>query len=167
MAHDLTPQIFLYTYPLRLRRSERQRQRMVEFIRTRAEGMGMSIFGKVREALRDKTRENFHAGLQSLGIEASMTPRGRREEHIKRAGRARSLGIIDIPDGAVRWANVQLMNNLTDSYYCATYSAPDSKITPAFPNISVKSTRVRSRWAVGDVVHVDWKGNDYGLEVVD
>ena len=96
----------------------------------------MSIFGKVREALRDKTRENFRTGLQSLGIEASMAPRGRREEHIKRAGRARSLGIIDIPDGAVRWANVQLMNNLTDSYYCATYGVPDLKITPAFPNIS-------------------------------
>jgi len=42
----------------------------------------MGFFDRVRETLRDRTRENFCDGLQRLGIHAQMAERGCAEENI-------------------------------------------------------------------------------------
>ena len=67
----------------------------------------MSFFSKLREARRDKTRDELCAHLQSLGIEAQMVPRGRAEEKIY-PGPRRSLGVIDIAEGPIPWVNVTI-----------------------------------------------------------
>ena len=56
---------------------------------------------------------------------------------------------------------------MEDTHYCATYGVPDQKIGPTFPNVSIKSVRVRDGRVFGDVVRLDWKGNDFGLGVID
>ena len=127
----------------------------------------MNFFQKVREGLRDKTRDEFCAGLQSLGIAARLAPRKLPEEELKRQPSYRCLGIIDIPDGKVRWVNVQLANGEGQNIYTATYGVPDTKINASFPKVSVKSIRVREPRYVGAVVGLEWSGNDFGLGVID
>ena len=127
----------------------------------------MSFISRIREALRDKMRDRFCDGLQQLGIDASLAPRGRLEEKVKRANKSRSLGLIDIPGGPVRWVNVQELSTLEDTFYCATYGVPDPKITRTFPTVTIRSSRVRSTPLFGDVVGVDWKGEDFGLGLID
>ena len=56
---------------------------------------------------------------------------------------------------------------MEDTHYGATYGVPDQKIVPTFPNVSIKSVRVRDGRVFGDVVRVDWKGNDFGLGVIE
>lgn len=130
----------------------------------------MSFFSKLRKAFRDTMRDEFCAGLQQrLGIDAALAPRGRREEQVKRARRARSLGLIGIPTGQIRWVNVQEFSDLgvIDTYYCATYGVPDPQMTATFPNVHIRSVRVRNTRLFGDVVRVDWRGDDFGLGVID
>lgn len=119
----------------------------------------MRFIGKIREAFRVKMRDEFCAGLQQqLGINASLAPRGRREEQVKRANRARSLGLVDIPDGPIRWVNVQEVGGaMEDTHYCATYGVPDQKIGPTFPNVSIKSVRGKGRSSF-------WGCGSFGLE---
>ena len=128
----------------------------------------MRFVSKVREAFRDKMRDDFCAGLQQrLGIDAALAPRGRPEEAVKRASRSRSLGLIDIPEGQIRWVNVLELAGFQDVFYCATYGVPDSKITPTFPRVNIRSARVKSPLFTGDVVRLDWKGEDFGLGVIE
>ena len=65
----------------------------------------MSFISKVREAFRNKTREDICAHLRGLGIAVQMAPRGRAEEKIY-TGPRRSFGVVDITEGPIRWVNV-------------------------------------------------------------
>ena len=128
----------------------------------------MSLVSKLREAFRDKMRDDYCAGLQQrLGIDAALAPRGRPEEKVRGPNRSRSLGLIDIPEGQVRWVNVQELRGFQDTFYCGTYGVPDPRITPTFPNVNIRSVRVRSPRVLGNVVRVDWKSEDFGLGVID
>ena len=60
----------------------------------------------MRERLRDKSRDTLTAALNVLGVDAEMAGRGRAEEDIQKPWGKHSLGIIDIPEGLVRWINV-------------------------------------------------------------
>ena len=76
----------------------------------------MSFVSKLREAFREKMRDDFCAGLQQrLGIDAALAPRGRPEEEVKRANRSRSLGLIDITAGQIRWVNVEEFSDVEDT----------------------------------------------------
>ena len=67
---------------------------------TRSQG----VWGKLRERYRDKSRDELCAHLRILEIDAQLAPRGRKEEKIGGEG---SLGLIDIPEGPIRWVNVR------------------------------------------------------------
>ena len=73
----------------------------------------------------------------------------------------------NIPEGQIRWVNVQELSDPEDAYYCATYGVPDPTITPTFPKVNIRSVRVRSPRVLGNVVRVDWEGSDFGLGVID
>ena len=60
----------------------------------------------MKEKLRDKTRDNLTNALNSLGVKAEMAERKRAEEKVHNAWWNRSLGVIDLPEGPVRWINV-------------------------------------------------------------
>ena len=75
----------------------------------------MSIFRKVSKFFRDKKRDELCAHLQSLGIDAQLAPRDRKEENLTTGPPAsyilvdspNSLGLIDISQGPIRWVNVR------------------------------------------------------------
>ena len=55
------------------------------------------------EKWRDKTRDEIADAINSLGIKAEMAERKRTEENILNSWFTRSLGIIDIPEGPIKW----------------------------------------------------------------
>ncbi len=159
----------------------------------------MSLFSKVREQFRNnKVRREFLAvdkicaHFNRLGIDAHMAPRGRAEEIIY-AGRRRSLGVIDIVEGPIRWINVTeatgWIDEDSDGDYLV-YGVPDPRIRPGFPMVRLKAVSVkkpffRSGWwkyeALGtrgpgrkdmelwgsrQVIGVRWEGEDSGLGIV-
>lgn len=127
----------------------------------------MGFFDKVREALRDETRDYVCASLKSMGINAKMAERGRFEEEICDKG---SLGIIHIPEGAIRWVNIrkQRLPNLDGhqvTYYYTEYGVPDARLREVNP-IHIRSIRKKTFPLFGKVVDALWEGEDYGTGVV-
>jgi len=59
----------------------------------------------MKDIFRDKTRDNLARDLNSLSIRAELAERGQVEEKIENSWYQRSLGIIYIPDGLIRWVN--------------------------------------------------------------
>ena len=112
----------------------------------------MSFFSKVRETLRSKPgdkRDEFCVHLQSLGIDVQMTPRGRAEEKIY-AGPRRSMGVIDIIGGPIRWVNVTQATRAVggapdedDMPDYLVYGVPDARVGPGFPKVRVKAMTVK------------------------
>ena len=60
----------------------------------------------MKEKLRDKTRDKLVHSLNALGVGATMAERGRPEERIRKSWGKRSLGVIDIPQGPIRYINI-------------------------------------------------------------
>ena len=124
----------------------------------------MSFFRKVRENFRDTKRDEFCAHLRSLGMDAEMASRGRREEKLGGG----SLGLIDISKGPIRWVNVRRLGPGQDGNagYYAEFGVPDPKVTADFPKVRIRSVKVKTSWFFGKVVDIEWKGEDFGLGIV-
>jgi hypothetical protein len=63
----------------------------------------------MRNMLRDNTRDAFTRDLCAIGVKAVIAERGREEEKIRSGSKwlkQRSLGVIDVQEGAVKWINV-------------------------------------------------------------
>jgi len=91
------------------------------------------FFDVLRDIFRDHARDDICRGPRSFGIDAQMAPRGRAEEDIGEG----SLGVIDIPEGPIRWVNVRKIvtgggRSSTTDYY-TDYGVPDSRLGPNSP----------------------------------
>ena len=138
-----------------------------------AEPPGKSVLGKfffeVKETFRDSTRDDICAGLQRLGIDARLAERGRVEEKF---GGKSSPGLIEIPEGPIRWVNVrkETRQDLPDVYY-TDYGVPDPRLEPNFSKtVRIKSVRKKNFPLLGEVVDLRWEllweGEDFGLAVI-
>lgn len=131
----------------------------------------MSLFSKVRERLRDHTRDELCARLHALGIPAQMAERGRPEEKIT-SWRGSSKGVIDIASGPIRWVNIKKDTygggpvTLTTTGWDAEYGIPDSKIDTNFPVVRIETVLVKDLPVLGKVLNLGWKGNDVSLSVI-
>ena len=126
----------------------------------------MDFFDKVHERLRDHTRDDICARLRSLGIDAQIAERDRTEERIGCGNRRtypfqvdmRSLGLIDIAEGPIRWVNVlrSASSPSSGTVYRTDYGVPDPRLGPRMtgyiPNLQIKSVR--------NVSVLRWKGKD-------
>jgi len=141
----------------------------------------MGIVRKTREKFRDKTRDRICADLQRLGVDAQMAARGRDEEKVRRTfldllvalgGTSReSLGIIDIPNGPIRWINVRKTITISqygysEPSYCVDYGVPDCRLNPNF-KLRIKSVHFKrfSLWRK-EKIDLRWKGKDSGLGII-
>ena len=113
----------------------------------------MSFFKTLSESFRDKERDEFCQHLQTLGIKAQLALRGREEEKFGGG----SLGVIDIPEGPIRWVNVWRGGYSQDGNagYYAELGVPDPKLTASFPNVKIRSWKVKTSWLFGKVVDID------------
>ena len=127
----------------------------------------MDFFREVRETFRDHARDDICAHLQTLGIDARMAERGRVEEKFGGEG---SLGLIEIPEGPIRWVNVRKVTSIGvqggSSTYYTQYGVPDSRLEPNFPRYRIKTVRVKTVPLVGRVVDLRWEGDDSDLGII-
>ena len=116
------------------------------------------------EALRDKSRDELAQNLNLLGIKADLAERGRPEEKVEKSWYQRSLGIIDVPEGLVRWINVLKKDRSRNSppRWWMVLCIPDERPIPKHGAINIKTIRKKTFPLFGKIVDVTWKGNDYG-----
>jgi hypothetical protein len=123
----------------------------------------------MKELLRDKTRDKLAQKLNSLGVAAVLAERGRAEEKIENSWYQRSLGIIDIPEGLVRWINILKKDGSKNSppRWWIILAIPDERPIPKHQAINIKTIRKRSFPLFGKIIDVTWKGNDFHTGLAD
>ncbi|MFC2010083.1 hypothetical protein ACFLUL_00690 [Chloroflexota bacterium] len=123
----------------------------------------------MRELLRDKTRDKLAQNLNSLGVTAVLADRGRAEEKIENSWHQRSLGIIDIPEGLLRWINILKKDGSKNSppRWWVVLCIPDERPIPKHQAVDIKTIRKKTFPLFGKIVDVTWKGNDSGTGLAD
>ena len=67
----------------------------------------MGFLRQIQEFLRDKTRDRLCVYLHRIGVDAKIAERNRREENIIAVDAySKSLGILEISEGYIRWINI-------------------------------------------------------------
>ncbi len=117
----------------------------------------------MKERFRDKTRDNLAYGLNLLGVHAELAERGRPEENIQKPAWMRSLGVIDLHEGPIRWINIVKRDG-------SQYSAPEWRLVLCIPDqrnspfgpLSLRTTRHKAFPQFWKVTRIEWDGDDYG-----
>ena len=117
----------------------------------------------MRERFRDKTRDELAATLQGLGVDATLAERGRAEEKVQNSWHQRSLGVIDLSEGPIRWINVLKQDGSDKSppRWWTNFCIPDDRLLSGRREIKIKTIRKKSFPMFGKVVDVNWKGSDH------
>ena len=93
----------------------------------------------MKEKLRDKTRDDLAHALNSLGV-------------------------IDLPEGPIRWINILKRDRSKNSppKWWINLCIPDERPVLIHKEVKVRTVRKKSFPLFGKVVDVAWKGEDYG-----
>ena len=118
---------------------------------------------------RDKSRDNLAGALNSVGVKAEMAERGRAEEKVENSWYQRSLGVIDILEGSIRWINILKKDRSQKSppRWWVVLGIPDDRPVSTHQEAKIKTVRKKSFPLFGKVVDVIWKGYDGGTGLVD
>ena len=120
----------------------------------------------MKEVFRDKSRDELAQSLNFLGIRADLAERGRVEENVQKSGYRfqRSLGVIDIPEGTIRWINIVKRDRTRNSppRWWIILGIPDERPISNRQTVKIKSVRKKTFPLFGKVVDVTWKGKDHG-----
>jgi hypothetical protein len=129
----------------------------------------MIEFSQMRELLRDKTRDRLAQNLNSMGVTAVLAERGRVEEKIENSWYQRSLGIIDISEGSVRWINMLKKDGSKNSppRWWVVLGIPDERPIPKHQVVDIRTIRKKTFPLFGKILDVTWKGNDSGTGLAD
>ena len=123
----------------------------------------MVSFQQMKEMFRDKSRDELAQTLNSLGIRADLAERGHPEEKVENSWYQRSLGVIDIPEGLVRWINILKKDASRNSppLWWVVLCIPDERPVPNYRAVDIKTIRKKTFPVIGKVVDVTWKGDDH------
>ena len=129
----------------------------------------MIWYRQMKEIFRDKSRDKLSQNLNSLGIIAYLAKRGRMEEKIENSWYQRSLGIIDIPEGLVRWINILKKDGSKNNppQWWVILGIPDERPLPKHKAVNINTIRKKTFPLIGRVVDVNWKGRDHGSGLID
>ena len=119
----------------------------------------------MKKVLRDKSRDDLADSISSLGVQASLAQRGLNEEKFQKFWIfKRSLGIIDIADGPIRWINYLKKDQSQHSppKWWVVFGIPDERPISATRKIKMKTIRKKTFPLFGKVTDVTWRGNDQG-----
>lgn len=122
----------------------------------------------MKEKMRDKSRDELANILNLVGVKAKMAERGRVEEKIEDSWYQRPLGIIDIPEGPIRWINILKKDgsNRSPPQWWVVLGIPDKKPLSNSQKVKIKTTRKKTLPMFGKVIDVTWKGDDSGTSLV-
>ena len=138
---------------------------------------------KINDKLRDKSRDKLSEKTQSIlpNGTATLAPRkdalGMKDprEKIGKGVFWKSLGIIDISEGPIKWCHVLRRDSKNNRKYRVEYAVPDSAIASKIhdislshkqDDISIKTDRVKKFPIFGKVVDMNWKSNRKNLKLV-
>jgi len=123
----------------------------------------------MKDLFRDKTRDNLARNLNTLGVRAELAERGRSEEKVENSWYQRSLGIIDIPDGLIRWVNILKKDSSGRSppQWWVIFGIPDERPLSNHKAVDIKTVRKKSFPLFGKVVDVTWKGHDHHTGLIE
>ena len=128
----------------------------VIFRRRATGGSGRGGFG------RDKTRDDLTQNFVALGIPTKMAERKSSKENIGNRWHNRSLGVIDLPHGPVRWINIIKRDgghNRPPKWW-VIFCIPDTKPGSDKQLVKIKTARKKSFPIFGKVINVVWTGTD-------
>ena len=123
----------------------------------------------MKERFRDKTRDELAWMLKRIGVKVEMVERGGIQEKAENSWYQRSLGIIEILEGPVKWINILKRDRSKDSppKWWIVMGIPDEKPLPKNQELKIKTVRKKTFPLFGKVVGVTWRGNDQGTGLVD
>ena len=123
----------------------------------------------MKNLFRDKARDNLTVSLNVIGVQAAISGRGRSEEKIENSWYQRSLGIIDIAEGPVRWINVLKKDRGKHDppKWWLVLCIPDENLVAFHHGIKIKTVRRKTFPLFGKIIDVTWKGQDGGTGLVD
>ena len=115
----------------------------------------------MREKMRDKSRDDLAYALNLFGVKSKMSDRGRPEEKVENSWYQRSLGVIDISEGPIRWINILKRDRSKDSppKWWVVMGIPDTIDISRSKEIKIKTVRKKNFPLFGKVVDVGWKGD--------
>jgi hypothetical protein len=122
--------------------------------------------------LRDKSRDALAMDLAALGIRAEIAERGREEEKIRSGFKwllQRSLGVIDIEGGPVRWINVVRLKRRDKNgppVHRIVFGIPNDNLPESHHPLKLSTVRKKSFPLLGKVVDVEWKGDQVLLPLI-
>jgi hypothetical protein len=123
----------------------------------------------MKELLRDKSRDKLAYALNSLGVKAEMVERGQVEEQVENSWYQRSLGVIDIHGGSIRWVNILKKDRQKHSppRWWVVLGIPVDGPVSTRQQAKIKTVREKSFPLFGKIVDVIWRGDDDGTGLVD
>jgi len=122
----------------------------------------------LKERLRDKYRDDLAYALNSSGVKAEMAERGRAEEKTENSWYQRSLGVIDISGGPIKWINILKKDGSKNSppKWWVVLGIPDDKLVSTRQETKIKTVRKKNFPLLGKIVDVVWKGAEGGSGLV-
>lgn len=107
----------------------------------------MGFLNKLKDTVRDKTRGNFCALLQGIGLDTQIVEREQPEVHIGELWKGKSQGLIEIRDSPIHLVNVLKEESTStgpqgggkSAIYTNIYLAPDPNIIQEY--YEIKSIR--------------------------
>ena len=122
----------------------------------------------MKEKLRDRSRDNLASALNDIGVTANLAERNRTEEQVENSWYQRSLGLIDISSGPVKWINIlkQDSGQHNPPRWWAILGIPDEKPISDQDRIQMKTIRKKTMPLYGKVVGVKWKGDDGSTSLI-
>jgi hypothetical protein len=123
----------------------------------------------MRNVFRDKSRDTLAQNLNALGIRADLAERGRAEEKVENSWYQRSLGIIDISEGPVRWINILKKDGSKNSppQWWVILGIPDERPLSEHKAVDIKTIRKKTIPLFGKVVDVTWRGDDHHTGLIE
>jgi hypothetical protein len=122
----------------------------------------------LKNAFRDKFRDDLTQNLNQIGVNAKMAERGRVEEKAENSWYQRSLGVIEIPEGPVKIINILKKDRSRDSgpQWWVVLGIPDEQLASSSQTVKIKTVRKKKFPIFGGIVDVIWRGNDGGTNLV-
>ena len=130
--------------------------------------LGASTANGMKGRLRDKSRDELAYALNSVGVKTEMAERGRAEEKVEDSWYQRSLGVIDILEGSIRWVNILKRDagQHNPPKWWVVLGIPDERPVSTRQQTKIKTVRKKTFPLFGKVVDVIWKGYDGGTGLV-
>jgi hypothetical protein len=119
------------------------------------------LWNRLRDKLRDHTREDLCDLLNSMGVPAKLAE-PRRPEEIITTERGESLGLIELGGSPIRWVVVKrdIQNDRPLVYF--EYGVPDEKFNTYFGKARLMATELRASPLFGNVIAMKWVGSAPG-----